>query len=176
MRTGTSVMPRRAAKPIANVFVNARGLNSRPSGPAREKTGTKLTVMTRSEKKRGRPTLRAAPMMTSVRSDRDGSLPCSTRKCSSCLCGRSRSLMIAASTVAPMAMPMPPSDMMFEVSPSQYIGRNERRIATGSVMMATSDERTCHRKMRHTSATTTHSSISFSLSVAMEALISSLRS
>ena len=46
----------------------------------------------------------------------------------------------------------------------------------GSVMIATSAERTCQRKTRQTSATTMHSSISFSRSVAMERWINSLRS
>ena len=34
-------------------------------------------------------------------------------------------MIMAASTIAPMAIAMPPSDMMFEVSPSQNIGMNE---------------------------------------------------
>ena len=57
-----------------------------------------------------------------------------------------------------------------------HIGRNERMIAMGSVMMATSAERTCQRKTMQTSATTMLSSISFSRSVAIELLISWLRS
>ena len=75
-----------------------------------------------------------------------------------------------------MAMAMPPSDMMFDVRPSHNIGRNDRMIAIGSVMIATSAERTCQRKTTQTSATTMLSSISFSRSVAMDRLISSLRS
>ena len=76
-------------------------------------------------------------------------------------------MMIAASTIAPMAMAIPPSDMMLEVSPNQSIGTNDRMIAIGSVMIATSAERTCQRKTRQTSATTMLSSISFSRSVSM---------
>ena len=60
---------------------------------------------------------------------------------------------------------------------AQPIHRQERKMmAMGSVMMATSAERMCQRKTRHTSATTMLSSISFSRSVAMERLISWLRS
>ena len=125
--------------------------------------------MTSSEKKSGRPTLRAAAMMTSTRSAPAGSRPCSSRKWSSCLCAFS-TMMIAASTIAPMAMAIPPSDMMFEVRPSARIGMNESRIAIGSVMIATSAERTCQRKTRQTKATTMLSSMSFSRSVAMAAL------
>ena len=54
-----------------------------------------------------------------------------------------------------MAIAMPPSDiMMFEVRPSCSIGMNERMIAIGSVMIATSAERTCQRNTMQTSATT----------------------
>ena len=66
--TGTSVTPSSAAKNIAKVLVKASGLKSRPSCAVSEKTGMKLTVMTSSEKKSGRPTLFAAAMMTRVRS------------------------------------------------------------------------------------------------------------
>src|SRR5881628_1478400 len=65
--TGTSVTPSNAAKNMEKVFVNASGLNNRPSCASSEKTGMKLTVMTSSAKKRGRPTLLAAEMMTSER-------------------------------------------------------------------------------------------------------------
>ena len=80
-------------------------------------------------------------------------------------------MMMAESTIAPMAMAMPPSDMMFEVRPKPNIGRNESRMAMGRVMIATSAERTCQRNTRHTSATTMLSSISFSRNVPMERLI-----
>ena len=85
-------------------------------------------------------------------------------------------MMMAESTIAPMAMAMPPSDMMFEVRPSQYIGRNDRRMAMGSVRIATSAERMCQRNTRQTSATTMLSSMSFSRNVEMERLMSWLRS
>ena len=83
MSTGTIVMPSSAAKNMANVLVNARGLNSRPSCPVNENTGMKLTVMTSNEKNSGRPTDFAAATMTAVRSRESGSRSCSSRKCSS---------------------------------------------------------------------------------------------
>ena len=46
INTGTSVTPRKDAKNMANVFVNARGRKSLPSCAVSVKTGTKLTVMT----------------------------------------------------------------------------------------------------------------------------------
>ena len=175
MRTGTSVTPRNEAKNIENVFVNASGRNRRPSCAVSENTGMKLTVMTSRAKNSGRPTLFAPAMITLTRSNPDGSRPCSSRKCSSALCAFSI-MMIAESTIAPMAMAIPPNDMMLEVTCIHHIGMNDRMIAMGSVMIATSDERTCQRKTTQTSATTMLSSISFSRNVAIARLIRSLRS
>ena len=78
--------------------------------------------------------------------------------------------------MAPMAIAMPPNDMMLLVTCIHHIGKNERMIAMGSVMIATSAERTCQRKTRQTRATTMLSSISFSRNVAIARLINSLRS
>src|SRR5205814_8019109 len=92
-----------------------------------------------------------------------------------CLCAFSI-MTIAESTMAPMAMAMPPNDMMLLVTCIHHIGMNERIMAMGSVMMATNAERMCQRKTRQTSATTMLSSINFSRKVAMARLIRSLRS
>ncbi len=135
----------------------------------------KLTVMTSSEKNSGLPTVLAAPMIAVTRSALSGSRPSFSRKCSRLLCAFS-TMMMAASTIAPMAMAMPPKDMMLEVSPSQSIGRNESRMAMGKVMIATRAERTCQRKTRQTRATTMLSSMSFSRSVSMDRLMRPLRS
>ena len=64
MRTGTSVMARTDANPIANVFVNASGRNIRPSCASSRNTGTKDTMMIVREKKIARPTCFAARIMT----------------------------------------------------------------------------------------------------------------
>ncbi len=85
-------------------------------------------------------------------------------------------MIIAESIIAPMAMAMPPSDMMFEVRFIHHIGMNERMIAIGRVMIATNAERTCQRKTTQTRATTMLSSINFSRSVEIARLIKSLRS
>src|SRR5213075_1100719 len=138
--TGTSVTPRKEAKNIENVFVNASGRNRRPSCAVSENTGMKLTVMTSSAKKSERPTLFAASTITAKRSRLSGSRPCFSRNCSRALCAFSI-MIIAESTMAPIAMAMPPSDMMLLVRPSHHIGRNERIMAMGSVMIATSEQR-----------------------------------
>ena len=85
-------------------------------------------------------------------------------------------MMIAASTMAPIAMAIPPNDIRFDVRFSPAMGMKERRMAIGSVMIATNAERTCQRKSRQTPATTMLSSISLMRSVLMAARISSLRS
>ena len=132
IRTGTSVTPSNAAKNIENVLVNASGLKSRPSCASSEKTGMKLTVITSSEKKSGRPDgFRRGDDHVAIRSRSFGSRPCFSRKCSSSLCAFS-TMMMAESTIAPIAMAMPPRDMMLLVRPdSSHIGRKERRIAIG---------------------------------------------
>ena len=85
-------------------------------------------------------------------------------------------MTMAASTIAPMAMAIPPNDMMFEDNPSALIGMNESRIAIGSVRIATSALRKWKRKRRQTRLTITLSSTSFSRSVAIARLIRSERS
>ena len=53
------------AKNIENVFVNASGLNSRPSSASSVRTGRKETAMTSSARKLGPPTSLTAATMTS---------------------------------------------------------------------------------------------------------------
>ncbi len=100
---GTSVTERRAAKAIEKVLVNASGLKSRPSVPSSVNTGRNATVMTRSEKKIGRPTSTRAAVTTSWR----GAGRPAVSQSSSRLCTFSTTMM-AASTMAPMAMAIPP--------------------------------------------------------------------
>jgi hypothetical protein len=70
-------------------------------------------------------------------------------------------MMIAASIIAPIAMAMPPNDMILELIPWRYITMNEIRIAMGKMMIATSALRKCNRNAMQTSATTRLSSTSF---------------
>src|SRR5881394_1051713 len=60
MSAGASVTDASAANAIANVFVNASGLNSRPAWPLSAKIGRNAAVMMSSEKKIGGPTSCAA--------------------------------------------------------------------------------------------------------------------
>src|ERR1035437_10915918 len=53
-----------------------------------------------------------------------------------------------ASTIAPMAIAIPPRDMMFEVSPIIFIGMNERMMAIGIVKTGITALGKCQRKMK----------------------------
>ena len=83
---------------------------------------------------------------------------------------------MAASTSAPTAMAMPPSDMMFEVSPIARIGMNAISTAIGMVTTGMIALGMCHRKIMITIATMIISSISVPFRFSMERRISSERS
>ena len=133
---GTSVTDKTAAKAIEKVFVHARGENSRPSVPSSVNTGKNPTVMTSSEKKIGRPTSWSADTTTSAR----GSLCPDASHASSFLCTFSTT-MIAASTIAPMAMAIPPRDMMLAVRPICFMGTKATTTAIGRSRAGTRVER-----------------------------------
>ena len=90
--------------------------------------GRNETAITSSEKNNGRPTSFAAVMIVSVRS--------ANGFCSSRLCAFS-TITIAASTMAPMAIAIPPRDMMFEVTFRYAIGMKDSRTATGRIRITT---------------------------------------
>ena len=68
-------------------------------------------------------------------------------------------MTILASTIAPIAMAMPPRLMMLELMPSKCIGINASATAIGSTIIGTSELPKCSKKMMMTSATTMPSSI-----------------
>ena len=85
-------------------------------------------------------------------------------------------MMIAASTIAPIAMAMPPSDMMFELRPCPYMIEMEASTAIGRMTIATSALRRCIRNSRQIRATTMLSSMSFVSSVRTARSIRAVRS
>ena len=85
---------------------------------------------------------------------------------SRCLCMFSI-ITIAASIIAPIAIAMPPSDMMSAPTGTNRIAMNAISIPTGSVRIATSAELACKRNTMHTIATMIPSSTSLLLSVAI---------
>ena len=183
MATGTSVTDNTLAAAIAKVLVNASGLNRRPSCPSSANTGTNETVMMTREKNSAGPTSfelstttrqRWADVRCLVSKYRAPSAPGPASR-SRCLCMFSI-ITIAASIMAPIAIAMPPSDMMSAPTPTNRMATNARRMPTGSVRIATSAELPCIRNRTQTSATMMLSSSSFSRSVAMARSIRSLRS
>ncbi len=108
--------------------------------------------MTSSEKKMGGPTSFAASTSTFWRSAPGGAV-------SRCLCAFS-TRTIAASTIAPMAIAMPPRLMMFELMRRKYIGTNASPTATGSERTGTIVLRKWSRKMKMIRLTTSASSSS----------------
>ncbi|MNZ38887.1 hypothetical protein D3C78_563710 [compost metagenome] len=82
----------------------------------------------------------------------------------------------AASTMAPMAMAIPPRDMMLALTSCFCMMMKATSTPTGSETMATSDERRCQRNSTQTSATTMNSSTSLWLRFSTARSISWLRS
>ncbi|EWS62753.1 hypothetical protein Y695_04016 [Hydrogenophaga sp. T4] len=97
----------------------------------------KLRVMISSEKNRAGPTSAAASPMTRQRGSPSSVSPgCSCAQRSRCLCAFSI-ITTAASTMAPMAMAMPPSDMMLAFTPCCCITMKAARMPSGNETMAT---------------------------------------
>ena len=122
-------------------------MNSRPACPVSVKIGRKLTVMSSSEKKIGRPTSLHASTMIRFRSvpgvaaaSRTWAFSINT---------------IAASASSPIAIAMPPSDMMFDVKPRYRMPMNENNTESGSTNITTSADRAWNRKTRQMTETMT---------------------
>ena len=114
------------------------------------------------------PTSRQASIMICTR-DASGAAR------SRCLCAFSI-ITIAASTMAPMAMAMPPRLMIFELSPIRCMAIIAISTPMGNMTMATRALRACSRNTMHTSATMTLSSISVRFRLSMARWIRSERS
>ncbi len=81
-----------------------------------------------------------------------------------------------ASTSTPIAIAIPPSDMMFDVMPKTRMRRNDVRIASGSGSVTMRIERKCSRKITCASVTRRISSRSARRSVPTAREISAERS
>ncbi len=75
---------------------------------------------------------------------------------------------MAASTSSPIAMAIPPSDMMFALIPSARNGMNATSTATGIVMIGMIALGMCSRNSRtmNTTMSTTSTSVSLTLPIA----------
>ncbi|MNQ75888.1 hypothetical protein D3C85_906970 [compost metagenome] len=85
-------------------------------------------------------------------------------------------ITMAPSTMAPMAMAMPPRDMMLALIPCRCMTIKATRIAMGNEITTTRDERRWNRKARQTSTTTANSSSSLPERLSMARWIRSDRS
>ena len=95
--------------------------------------------------------------------------------CSSFLCTFSIMTM-AASTSVPIAIAMPPSDMMLALMPCARMTMKAEATASGVTITTISPERTWYRNRRHTSATTMNSSSSLRFRLSTARWISEPRS
>src|ERR1035441_10621676 len=78
--------------------------------------------------------------------------------------------------MAPTAIAMAPSDMMFEVRPIIFMGMKAMMTATGMVTIGMVALGMCHRKIMMTIATMINSSVSVCFRFSMERKINSDRS
>ncbi len=147
---------------ITNVLVNASGRNRRPAWPVSVKTGRNATAMISSEKKIAGVTSLAASASSACRS-----APLAFGACSSRLCAASI-ITISASTVAPIAMAMPPRLMMVDGMSSSAMGMNDSATLIGSDRIGSSELRMCNRNRMITRLTVIPSSISACFSVSIE--------
>ena len=104
------------------------------------------------QKNREGPTSVAASIRISVR----GLRPAWRSKCLWAF----STITTAASTMAPMAMAMPPKDMMLAFSPCWCMTMKETKMPNGRLRMATKALRTWSRNNTHTRATMAISSSS----------------
>ena len=168
---GSSVIASTAAIAIEKFLVKASGLKSRPSCASSAKMGRNETAITSSEKKLGPPTSFTAAMTTSRKSP--GRPSACQRSSFLCVCSTTT---MAASTMAPIATAMPPSDMMLAVSPSARMGMKASSTAIGMVKIGMSALGRCQRKRRMTPLTMRSSSTSVWRRVSMARSMSVERS
>ena len=127
--------------------MNASGANILPSCASSAKTGRKLSVIMSKLKNSAGPTSPAASATRRQRFasvspalvDRPLGLALSPAN-SNFLCMFSI-MTVAPSIMAPIAIAIPPSDIMLALIPCRFMTVNAASTPTGKLMIATSDER-----------------------------------
>jgi hypothetical protein len=152
--TGTSVRLSSSEPAIAKVMVSAIGLNSLPSSPVSENSGRNTTMMIMMAKAIGLATSRAASSTTCVRlmGRPDSRAWASSRKAFS-------TITTAPSTIIPMPMARPASDIRLADMPKRCIMMKAKSIASGSVTITTMAERNSPRNRNRITATRIEPSI-----------------
>ena len=129
IRIGTSVIDKMAPEIIAKDLVKAKGENNLPSCPVKAKIGKNETTTKSKAKKIGRPTCFADFIMIFIRSSLlMFSLPCRYLWAFS-------TITIVASTIAPIAMAIPPRLIIFEPIEKNFIQRKVNSTVIGNVMI-----------------------------------------
>ena len=161
-------MLKSAPAAMAKVFVKASGEKSSPSCPSSAKIGKNETTMSARAKKIGLPTSWEDFTMMSILSMSVGSLEFCASNLLSDLWAFSIMTMLA-STMAPMAMAMPPRLIMFEPIPKSFMSKNVNPTVSGKTITTMRDERKCMRKRPIIATTIRLSSMSvlFSVSTAL---------
>ena len=137
--------------------------------------GKNETTTSAKAKKIGRPTTCEAFTIAAIRSSSSNCRPCLLSSLCMALCAFSIMTM-EASTMAPMAMAMPPKDIIFEPIPNSFISKKVSPMVSGSTIKTISDERKCMRKRPMMMTTIILSSMSVPLSVSTALEMSSERS
>ena len=134
--------------------MKARGANILPSCPSSTNTGTKLKVMISNEKNSAGPTSDAAFAITCQR------LVLVSGVFSMCLWTFS-TITIAPSTMAPIAIAIPPRDMMLALMPCHDMMIKATMMPTGKLTNTTNELRIWNKNKAQTTITTRNSSSNF---------------
>ena len=133
---------------MAKLILKAIGLNSLPSRPCKLNSGRKTTMMIMMAKAIGLATSRAAARTAAVR------LTCSPRACPSAMMRNAFSVITTApSTIMPMPMASPASDIRLADSPACSLKMKAISIASGKAVITTMAERNSPRNRNSTTAT-----------------------
>ena len=152
--TGTTVSERISAAIRAKAMVSATGPKSRPSSPCKLSSGTKTPTMMMTPETSGTATSRVASAVMRIFCASDGFFGSSWKRWATF-----STTTTAQSTSRPMAMAMPPSDMMFALKPYHFITPKVASTASGSEMETTSAAR---QLPRNSSSSTTTSAMASS--------------
>ena len=168
--TGISVSESTSEPAIAKAMVNAIGLNSFPSRPSSANNGRNTTIMMMIAKAIGFATSLAAASTAEVRLTFS---PCAWR--SAMRRKAFSTITTAPSTIMPMPIARPASDIRLAERPNCCMPMNAISIASGRATMTTSAERSSPRNRNSTTATRIEPSTSAAVAVPTALLTRSVR-
>ena len=169
--TGIRVSDSTSDPAIAKLILNAMGLNSLPSRPCRLNRGRNTTMIIRMAKAMGLATSRAAASTAAVRSTGSPFSPHSDM-----MRNAFSVITTAPSTIMPMPMAKPASDIRLADRPASPMKMKAMSMAIGSAAITTMAERNSPRNKNRTIATRMEPSISARSAVLTASSTSSVRS